>query len=250
MSIRDALFERYESTHARYLEGDLGERAEWFRDHVALNYGSRLPDPATAPAILEVGCGKGFLLGALASAGYTDLAGVDLSAADLEEAGRRFTLPALHCADAFDFMTTHAAAYDVVIAKAVLEHVRRDDTLAFLESMRGALRPGGRVIIEVPNMDWLFAQHERHMDFTHETGFTRESLAQVLRLVFPRVDVQPVRPVLLRSRMFRFQRSLVMPVVRRILNKVMLLMGEGADGFWWENRSLIAVADMRTGGVA
>ena len=38
-------------------------------------------------------------------------------------------------------------------------------------------------------MDWLFATHERYMDFTHEVGFTKESLGQVCRSVFSKVDL-------------------------------------------------------------
>ena len=58
--------------------------------------------------------------------------------------------------------------------------------------MHAALRAGGAVLIDVPNMDWLFAGHERYMDFTHELGFTQESLSQLLGGVFSEVVVRPV----------------------------------------------------------
>jgi hypothetical protein len=58
--------------------------------------------------------------------------------------------------------------------------------------MRSLTRAGGIVVIDVPNMDWLFAFHERYMDFTHEVGFTKESLLQVMREVFDDVSIDAV----------------------------------------------------------
>ena len=49
----------------------------------------------------------------------------------------------------------------------------------------------GVAIIQVPNMDWILSNHERYMDFTHEIGYTRESLADIFRLYFMKVDVYP-----------------------------------------------------------
>ena len=43
---------------------------------------------------------------------------------------------------------------------------------------------GGIAIIDVPNMDWFWNGHERYMDFTHEVGFTPESLEQICNKVF------------------------------------------------------------------
>ena len=47
-------------------------------------------------------------------------------------------------------------------------------------------------MIDVPNMDWLFASHERYMDFTHEVGFTVESLRQIMNQVFLNVQIVPI----------------------------------------------------------
>jgi SAM-dependent methyltransferase len=88
--------------------------------------------------------------------------------------------------------TRFSDKFGVVISKAVLEHQNKDEVIPFLEKISGVLAPGGKVIIDVPNMDWLFAGHERYMDFTHEVGFTKESLGQVMRQVFKDVKVYPV----------------------------------------------------------
>jgi 2-polyprenyl-3-methyl-5-hydroxy-6-metoxy-1,4-benzoquinol methylase len=79
---------------------------------------------------------------------------------------------------------------DVIVAKAIVEHLAKADLIGLLDAMAGALRPNGMVLIEVPNMDWLLSGHERYMDLTHEVGFTRESLATLLLLRFGDVEVQ------------------------------------------------------------
>ena len=81
------------------------------------------------------------------------------------------------------------------------------------------------------------AQHERYMDFTHEVGFTRESLAQVMRNVFRDVQIRKAQAVG-ESRRVEFVR----PFVLKCMNWVFRIVGEGSSDVWWDCRSIIAVA--------
>ena len=92
------------------------------------------------------------------------------------------------CKDAFEFLIDSEEKYDVIYMRAVFEHIDKDRIIELLRLINERLTIDGKVLIEVPNMDWIWASHERYMDFTHEVGFTRESLGQVMRNVF--VDVQ------------------------------------------------------------
>ena len=65
-----------------------------------------------------------------------------------------------------------------------MEHIEKNRILEFLELVNNSLIEGGIALIEVPNMDWIWASHERYMDFTHEVGFTKESLRQIMRNFF------------------------------------------------------------------
>lgn len=242
---RARLFEGYHATHAAHIDEPEPVKRRWFRDHVRRNYLSRLPPPDGRPRVLELGCARGFLLAALDEAGYGALTGVDLSAPDLERAAEVAPRAVLQHVDALEFMTLHPAGFDVIIAKAVLEHVSKPDVLAFLDTVRTALAPGGRVIIEVPNMDWLFAQHERYMDFTHEVGFTRESLAQVLRASFGNASVAAAEEPMLAPGRPNLQRRLLRPVVRRVLSRIFRILGEGAADTLWHARSIVGVAEKR-----
>jgi predicted SAM-dependent methyltransferase len=143
----------------------------------------------------------------------------------------------LLCTDAESHLEQENATYDFIILKAVLEHVRKDEVVPFLMKIRNALKDNGMIIIDVPNMDWLMAQHERYMDFTHEVGFTRESLAQVMRNVFRDVQIRKARAVG-ESRRVEFVR----PFVLKCMNWVFRIVGEGSSDVWWDCRSIIAVA--------
>lgn len=242
MSYRDRLFAQYYETHARHVEVEGPERARWFHAHVARNYLSHLPPAGSGPELLELGCGKGLLLAALRERGYARLTGVDLSADDLELAQAAVPGARLELADAYEFLLGHPESFDVIVAKAILEHQEKSRVLPLLAEARGALRPGGLLLVEVPNMDWLLASHERFMDFTHEVGFTRESLAQVLRAVFGHAQVRPVEPVVLGPWPVRAARHTLRPVVRLLVGGVLRVLGEGGESTWWHCRGILGVA--------
>jgi 2-polyprenyl-3-methyl-5-hydroxy-6-metoxy-1,4-benzoquinol methylase len=240
-SYREALFESYNSTHVAHLDADDQSKLEYFREHVRLNYLPVLGNlDRENSRILEVACNKGYLLAALDSFQFKQLTGIDLSPVDVDKARQLIPAVNVSCVDAFTYLEEHASEFDVVIMKAVLEHVEKDRVLPLLEKIATSLRPGGLVLVDVPNMDWIFGQHERYMDFTHEVGFTRESLAQVMRQVFAEVRVQKAKPAMLGS-VERVARCFVifwMQIALRII-------GEGASDTWWDSRAIIGIGKKR-----
>jgi 2-polyprenyl-3-methyl-5-hydroxy-6-metoxy-1,4-benzoquinol methylase len=189
---RNALFERYNERVGK-LDPDRPAKVAWFREYVAENYLTHVRDQEPGKArVLDVGCSRGYLLEAMAALGWGNLTGVDLSPHDVEEAVELVPHATFVHAPAIDFLSSNAASFDIVVARAILEHTPKPEVLPFLAAAANALRADGVVIIDVPNMDWLFAGHERYMDLTHEVGFTRESLAQVMEGPFDEVVVRTV----------------------------------------------------------
>ncbi len=141
--------------------------------------------------ILEIGCNMGSMLKVLnEEGGFSDLTGIDLSVDDLEIAMSRCDKSIkLKCVDAFEFLQEKEKIYDVIYSKAVFEHIEKSRIVELLQLCKKALKSNGILIVEVPNMDWIFASHERYMDFTHEVGFTKESLGQVFRNVIGNVEI-------------------------------------------------------------
>lgn len=95
-------------------------------------------------SLLDVGCGRGFLLNHLADAGLTGLAGVDVYE-DVES--QRFTYKR---GDVTEQLPFPDASFECVVAGEIIEHVPDPD--AFLREVRRVLVPGGNLVISTPNM--------------------------------------------------------------------------------------------------
>lgn len=105
--------------------------------------------------VLDAGCGVGVYTHALQEAGAQAL-GVDVEAERVEEAreGASGALFAVASVEQFPFRD---ASFDVVFSHEVLEHVE-DDLRALQEAAR-VLRPGGTVVLFVPNRGFPFETH-------------------------------------------------------------------------------------------
>ncbi len=133
----------------------LEERHWWFasrRDMVLRLIGDISPDTA----ILEVGCSGGPLLLKLAEMGCTDLTGIDVSDAAIELSHKR-GFENTSVMDGAN-LTFDDQRFDLLIASDVLEHIE-DHERALAEWYR-VLRPGGRAIIFVPALQWLWSKHD------------------------------------------------------------------------------------------
>ncbi len=100
---------------------------------------------------LDVGCGDGFMVEAMASAGY-EAFGLDISAVAVEEA-RRLGRSGVHLGTIHD-APYPAASFDAILLMSYLEHEHRPS--ATLSKVKSLLRPGGCVFIKVPHYGcWL-----------------------------------------------------------------------------------------------
>jgi 2-polyprenyl-3-methyl-5-hydroxy-6-metoxy-1,4-benzoquinol methylase len=131
--------------------------------------------------ILDVGCGWGSLLMSLWAAGYRNIEGVEISPEQASVAQRASggRVP-ISRADAFDYLKEHTAQYDVVVLYDVVEHMDHSKALQLLRLVRQSLKPGGRVVVRVPNASSLLASYSRYLDVTHVTMYTEYSLMQLL----------------------------------------------------------------------
>lgn len=193
--------------------------------------------------ILEIGCNNGFLANALHE--YypeANIHGVDLSPNDIAYAKARFPAIEFSCENALDVLKTNS--FDLIIAKDVMEHIPKNEQERFVEKIYAGLKQNGVCIIQVPNMDWIFSNHERYMDFTHEIGYTRESFKDIFRLYFgSNVKVKP-SSYIWTDRMSVSKRILFKYIRPKILwgYKVFLkFIGEGAVDTWFHHREIMAV---------
>lgn len=131
-------------------------------------------------SLLDFGCGDGLLLSVAQELGYGNLAGVDFSSALLERAALRTTAK-LHCANGLDFLKSCADnAFDAITAFDVLAKLTRPELLEICREIHRTLKPGGRLLIFVPNGDSPYCGVIVWGDLTHERPHTRSSLEQIL----------------------------------------------------------------------
>jgi 2-polyprenyl-3-methyl-5-hydroxy-6-metoxy-1,4-benzoquinol methylase len=114
------------------------------------------------PRVLNVGVGYGVWcagLAPLAEAGRAEIVGVDRDGALVGHMRRRFP--------SIDYRVTRAEdlldrdGFDTIVASHLLEHV--DDPVALLRRWREMLRPGGAVLVVVPNAQSVHRQLGVHM---------------------------------------------------------------------------------------
>jgi SAM-dependent methyltransferase len=130
--------------------------------------------PAPPCRILEIGCGTGNVLQALASFGQ--VVGVERDP-DLRAVGRAAGLDIREGALPGDLSVPDEWA-DAVLLLDVIEHL--DDDLGSLRAARRVLRPGGVLVVTVPAYAWLWSGHDVAL------GHRRRYTARALRAIVAR----------------------------------------------------------------
>jgi SAM-dependent methyltransferase len=111
--------------------------------------------------------------------GYTQLSGIDVDAGQVNFA-RAQGLDVALVPSTEAFLVERPGAYAAILLMDVLEHVPRDAQPNFLQAIAGSLRPGGRLICSVPNAASGISGYWLYNDYTHQTGFTEDSLSFLL----------------------------------------------------------------------
>jgi len=152
-----------------------------FSAYYRANYLPHVPTDRKAQ-ILVISCGPGYLVNLLAQSGYQNVLGIDSDGGKVEHARRR-SLPC-EVAQVFPFLARHQTGeYDCIIPEQELNHLTIDETIAFLDLCRGALRPGGRIIVYAMNgANPLVGSENLAHNIDHFYNVTEYSIGQLLQL--------------------------------------------------------------------
>ena len=152
---------------------------------------------------LEIGCGTGFVLSAV----RTTFPLAHLSGSDIFTEGLVFTSERVSDAFLFQMNACHIPffeEFDLIGAFDVLEHIDQDE--AALAQIFQACKPGGGMILTVPQHRWLWSDAD---DFAHhKRRYTRTELVEkVMRAGF-QIEYQTsfvslLLPLMLASRLLR-----------------------------------------------
>lgn len=195
-------------------------RFPWYYIPSKWEHDMAVTDLRPGDRVLEVGCGVGAFVERLRKAGW-DARGLELNSTAVAKA-QAAGLPV-----SSDLIETVAAnepgAYDTVCSFEVLEHVA--EPYAFIEQQVRALRPGGRLVIGVPNQD-SYIRHEDNLLNMPPHHVSRWS-AQALRHL---ADVFPLRLVRLATE--PLQRYHVRGYTRVLMSPLRRLALPGRAAAW------------------
>jgi SAM-dependent methyltransferase len=151
--------------------------------------------PADRHAVIgDLACGAGRLLQFFQSLGYERIYGVDI--APDQVAAARQVVPTVDQGDVIEWLAARPGMFDLLVALDLIEHFRRDEALEFLDRCFGALKPGGRLILQTLNADSPFGLQHRYGDVTHEWAYNANQLGRLLRRAgFAEVEVREQGPV-------------------------------------------------------
>jgi SAM-dependent methyltransferase len=201
--------------------------------------------------VLDVGCGEGLLAEAVAFARPTwDVIGVDTSEEMLNRGRARSKAVGLanlefRHHDASKPLGT--AVYDVVMAVECLEEIEHDNDA--IRSFAAALRPGGLLVVHVPERDWTPVLRGSASTWRNEVrhGYSTDELAGKLSSAGLRVErmaptcrgtIRLAQEIVDRMRPRRMiVRALLYPLT------ALALFLEGAGVTWGPPRALLAEAD-------
>jgi len=149
----------------------------WFqaRNRIIVRTFRRYLKHQARPHLLEIGCGTGYVLQRLAAENRYELTGLESHIAGLRYARSRLPDVELVQADARDL--PYESEFDAVGAFDVIEHIGEDE--AVLASIRRALKPGGIVVVTVPQHTWLWSGTDEAA--MHKRRYTRRELSSKLR---------------------------------------------------------------------
>jgi 2-polyprenyl-3-methyl-5-hydroxy-6-metoxy-1,4-benzoquinol methylase len=228
---RTRLYDRYVSTFKgdSSLVGDaLDSHWQWC-DRRLLPLFAGLPGSAR---ILELGCGPGYLLEYLERRGFTDVAGVDISAEQVAIAQKKQLRATV--ADVFATLEAAEGTLDAVVGIDLLEHFSKDEGIRLCDSIRRSLRPGGRVVFRTPNGSALLAGPIVYGDLTHMAIYNESSLRQLLALTgFGNLSFYETGPIPKNLR--GVVRCGIWNAARAVANLVRMAESGGGQGIWTQN---------------
>ncbi len=131
-------------------------------------------------SVLEVGCSTGLFLAYLKEKGVGDFLGIDRDRS-LARYVPKSVADHFLAADVWDFLEDNASGrrFDIAVLFDVLEHFTPQDGARLLKGLAGVLKPGGRVLLKLPNMSSPWGAKYQFGDLTHKAAYNPASVRQL-----------------------------------------------------------------------
>jgi 2-polyprenyl-3-methyl-5-hydroxy-6-metoxy-1,4-benzoquinol methylase len=209
--------------------------------YLELNYRRLLPKDQDA-RILDIGCGDGYVITYLSALGYRNIIGIERDADALARLSPPPGVTLRQMDITADDLAKETGRCDLIIMREMIYYFPRQGVSAVMRAVAGALKLGGRVIIEAFNGTLLCAQFTAAKDLGILTIYNEHSLRHLLtgaELEVERIEAQKI--VLrggLRSILYRLSRWIWITILKTIY---MLESGIGGEFPTLYTKSIIAV---------
>lgn len=148
-------------------------------DYIIANYAKLIPTiPQKEYAVLEIGPGTGEFIAFLNSRGITNIDIADLDKPVLDYIKKKFKIRSAILTRNLSKATEYRK-YDTILMLQVFEHIPRDQYKSVVKKLNSILKPGGKLIMTVPNGGNPLNLIERYHDLQHENAFTEDSLREL-----------------------------------------------------------------------
>lgn len=229
MDYKTRVYDVYVSAHWRHFHTSTVQEYEAVRRTYRGRFLPFLPKDKDAN-IIDVACGAGQFLYFLQKEGYHRSRGIDISQQAIDIAQTMGVRNAV-VGDLFEVLPHHEGEFQHVSANDIIEHLKKEKTFDFLDLIYISLKPGGTVSMTTDNAGSLLGGRGVFMDFTHETPFTAESLAQVLCVAgFEDVAVYGEAPVV--HSLGSAVRAMLWRLVKAFIRGYLLIDGSIGLGIW------------------
>lgn len=229
MDYRKRIYDAYVSAHFAHSHFLVPDEYKHLRKVYRHRFLTFLPKDKDAK-IIDLACGNGYFLYFLQKEGYSQARGIDISQEQVDVAWQ-MGVENIEVGDLWQVLATCKQEFDFIAANDIIEHQRKDEVLEFLDLIYAALKPGGRVLMTTGNAGSLFGAIAAFIDFTHETAFTPESLAQVVRVCsFEDVAVYGEEPVA--HSLLSAMRLILWKIVKALIKADLLIEGRAGFGIW------------------
>lgn len=217
---------------------DLGRKTAYLQKLVDRHF----PADRTGP-VLDLGCGSGALVHVARASGFLDVKGVDVSAEQVEEAGR-LGIEGIRQQNLLEAVASlPPGSHAVIVTFDVIEHLTLDELFVLADEIFAALKPGGVWIIHAPNGESPFFGRIRYGDLTHQQVFTRQSMRQFFSASeFGTCECYEDRPTVrgLKS----LVRAMLWVVLRQVIGVFLVVeTGSAGSGIYSQNFVTVAVKE-------
>jgi 2-polyprenyl-3-methyl-5-hydroxy-6-metoxy-1,4-benzoquinol methylase len=234
---RKELFDRYNSTFKIHISNfDQSSINKMWNDY-DYKYYPLISSYSKESPILELGCGRGYMLEYLKKLGFTNLKGIDISEEQVKiSAAKGFNV---EVADALNFINFSRKKYKIILGLDFIEHFKKEELLVLSRKIFDCLEEGGIFLFHTPNGQTILSADMIYGDLTHLTILTPNSAQQLFRAAgFSDISFFESGPV--PKNLFGVVRSILWKLIKLAYNCIRLVESGNTQKILSQN--FIAVA--------